>query len=87
MTEIRLLLEVASGGHDSYRAVLQSGDGMELASVENLKAREDDGAQFVLVNLPAEFLPDGSYQLKLIGLDGVGRATEVGLYPFEVAIR
>jgi hypothetical protein len=87
VTVIRLLLEVASGPHDSYRAVLQSGDGGELAAVENLKAREDDGAQFVLVNLPAEFLRQGSYQVKLMGLDGGGRATEVGLYPFEVTIR
>jgi len=84
---VRLLLEVTSGPHDSYSAVLQNDRGEELAAVENLKAREEDGARFLVVNLPAEFLSRGTYQLKLIGLDGPGRATEVGLYPFEVTTR
>lgn len=87
VTVLTLLLEVTSGAHDSYRAVLQTGDEEELAAVGNLKAREEDGAQYVVVNLPAGYLRRGTYQLRLSGLDGHGRATEVGLYPFEVTTR
>jgi hypothetical protein len=87
VTVLRLLLEVTSGSHDSYRAVLQTSNDEELAAIENLKALTEDDAQFVVVNLPAEFLRRGTYQLRLIGLDGQGRATEVGLYPFEVTTK
>lgn len=82
---VRLLLEVTSGPYDSYRAELQDNDGRELATAEGLKALDDDGAQFVVVQLPAPRLPGGAYRLRLTGLGPGGRATDLGPYPFELS--
>lgn len=87
VTLIRLLLEVPSASHKSYTAVLQTTTGQDLARVEDLKARNEDGAQFVVLNVPAEFLTRGDYQLRLIGITGDGQATDIGLYPFQVTTR
>lgn len=83
VTQIRLLLEVTSNTFDSYRAVLQTSDGRELAAAEGLRAREENGARFVVVNVPARFLERGAYQVRLVGVGG-GREADAGLYPFEV---
>lgn len=87
VTLVRLLLEVGVGSYNSFNAKLQTVEGKELGSVENLKARDADGAQFVVINIPREFLTSGDYQLKLIGISSDGRATGLGPYPFHVVIR
>ena len=84
VTLVRLLLEVTSGSHDRYNAVLQKANGENLASVEGLKARNDDGAEFVIIIVPASFLSHGDYQLRLAGIDSAGRSSDLGLYPFQV---
>lgn len=84
VTLVRLLLEVTSGSHDRYNAVLQKANGENLASVEGLKARNDDGAEFVIIIVPASFLSHGDYQLRLAGIDSDGRSSDLGLYPFQV---
>ncbi len=86
ITNIRLLLEVTSPVYDSYRAVLQTDDGRELAVAEGLRAREEKGARFVVVNVPTRFLGRGAYQVKLEGVGG-GRTADAGLYPFEATTR
>jgi len=87
VTLIRLLLEVPTASNNGYTAVLQTTVGQELARVGDLKARNEDGAQFVVVNVPAEFLTRGDYQLRLIGISGDGLATDIGLYPFHVTTK
>lgn len=87
VTQVRLLLEVTSGSHDRYSAVLQKANGENLASVEGLKARNDDGAEFVIVIVPAGFLARGDYQLRLLGIDSEGRSSDLGLYPFQVTTK
>jgi hypothetical protein len=87
VTLIRLLLEVPTASNNSYTAVLQTTVGQELARVGDLKARNEDGAQFVVVNVPAEFLTRGDYQLRLIRISGDGLATDIGLYPFHVTTK
>ncbi len=84
VTLIRLLLEVPPGPYDSYNIVLQTVAGKDIAATGGLGARSEDGAQFVVINLPAEFLPPNDYRLKLIGISA-GQASDIGLYPFEVA--
>jgi len=87
VTQVRLLLEVTSGSYDRYNAILQKGDGENLASVEGLKARNDDGAEFVIVIVPLGFLAPGDYQLRLLGIDSAGRSSDLGLYPFQMTTK
>lgn len=87
VTQVRLLLEVTSGSYVRYNAILQKADGENLASVEGLKARNDDGAEFVIVIVPAGFLAQGDYQLRLLGMDSAGRSSDLGLYPFQMTTK
>jgi hypothetical protein len=84
---VRLLLEIGEGAYDRFNGTLQTSSGQNLATVENLKARDESGALFVVVNIPAEFLTHGDYQLRLTGIGSDGRATDVGPYPFHVVRR
>jgi hypothetical protein len=84
---IRLLLEVAPGPYDHFRAVLQTATGDELAAVENLKARSEDDAQFVVVNVPPGFFDRGDFRVRLFGIDRGGRAVDLGPYQFRVTTR
>jgi hypothetical protein len=83
---IRLLLEVSPKSYDHFRAMLQTDAGDDIATVENLKARDEDSAQFVVVNVPPGFFSRGDFQIRLFGFDG-GRAVDLGLYSFRVTTR
>jgi hypothetical protein len=87
VTLVRLLLEVTSGSYDRFRAVLQTADGKDLAPVENLRASSEDGAQFVVVNVPPGVLGRGDFRLRLFGIGGDGQAVDLGLYQFRVTTR
>jgi hypothetical protein len=87
VTQVRLIMEVTSGSYDRYNAILQKADGENLASVEGLKARNDDGAEFVIVIVPSGFLAPGDYQLRLLGIDSTGRSSDLGLYPFQMTTK
>lgn len=84
---VRLLLEVGPAPYDSYRALMQTADGYDLASIERLKARNEDGAQFVVINLPAQSIRRGDYQLRLTGISNNGQEHDLGLYPFSLTTR
>jgi hypothetical protein len=86
VTSVRLLLEVTSGPYERFRAVLQNADGDDIAAVEDLRARSEEGAQFVVVNVPPA-LGRGDFQLRLFGIAGDGRAVDLGPYPFRVTTR
>lgn len=87
VTLVRLLLEVTSGSYERFRAVLQTADGNEIAPVENLRAGSEDGAQFVVVNVPPGVLRRGDFRLRLFGIGGDGQAVDLGLYQFRVTTR
>ncbi len=87
VTLVRLLLELGISSYASFKGELQTAGGQKLASAENLKARDDNGAQFVVINIPTELLTRGDYQFKLIGINNDGRATDLGSYPFHVITR
>lgn len=84
VTLVRLLLELGVGSYSSFNVRLQTANDHELASLGNMKARDEEGAQFVVINVPAEFLTSGDYQVRLTGISSDGRATDLGLYPFRV---
>ena len=84
VTLVRLLLELGVGSYSSFNVRLQTANSQELASLGNVKARDAEGAQFVVINVPSELLTSGDYQLRLTGISSDGRATDLGLYPFQV---
>lgn len=84
VTLVRLLLELGVGSYSSFNVRLQTANDHELASLRNMKARDAEGAQFIVINVPAEFLTSDDYQLRLTGISSDGRATDLGLYPFRV---
>ena len=84
---VRLVLELGVDSYDRYKGALQTATGQNLASVEDLKAKDEDGAQFVVINIPTKFLTRGDYQLRLTGVSSDGRATDLGIYPFHVVTR
>ena len=83
-TIILLQLEIIDDTHESFRASLQTGEGLELGAVGHLKPEKENGVRVVKVRLPADQLTAGSYQIKLEGADSSGNYQAVGLYPFQI---
>jgi len=83
-TIILLQLEIIGDTHESFRASLQTGEGVELGTVGHLRPDTEAGVRVVKVRLPADQLTPGSYQLKLEGADSSGNYQAVGLYPFQI---
>jgi len=82
---ITLLLEVAGKPQNSYIVTLQTIAGEDLSSLPDFKVKTDNGAQFIVVNLPARNLSRGDYQIRLTAIHSDGQATTFGLYPFQIA--
>jgi hypothetical protein len=81
---ILVQLEILGDTHENFRASLQTGEGVELGVVQNLKPETEGSVRVLKVKLPAAQLPSGSYQIKLDGLSPSGTYEAVGLYPFQV---
>ena len=81
---ILVQLEIIGDTHENFRASVQTGEGVELGVVQNLKAETEAGVRVLKVKLPASLLTAGSYQIKLEGLSSSGNYEAVGLYPFQV---
>jgi hypothetical protein len=81
---VELRLELAADEYQSYRAVLQTDEGRELFTGDNLKAEARGGGKDVVLNLPARLLTDGDYQVKLRGITTGGDLEDVGGYYFRV---
>ncbi len=63
---LRLKLDLSQNPHQTYRVVLLS-EGQEILSQSQLKARESASAITIGLQLPAEDLPSGDYELRLYG--------------------
>lgn len=83
-TVILVQLEIIGDTHESYRASLQTGEGVGLGAVQNLKPDTEDGVRVLRVKLPSNQLTSASYQIKLEGLTSSGKYEAIGLYPFQV---
>lgn len=81
---ILVQLEIIGDTHENFRASLQTGEGVEMGVVQNLKAETEGGVRILKVKIPASELTAGSYQIKLEGLSASGNYEAVGLYPFQV---
>jgi hypothetical protein len=83
VTQVRLLVEVPPNPYKTYVATLQTEAGEDLGSVSALESRSEEGAHFVVINIPAKLIPRGDYQLKLGGTREDGQADAVGTYSFR----
>jgi hypothetical protein len=81
---VQLRLEMATDKYQSYRAVLQTDEDMELAMIDDLRADTTDHGRQIVLNLPREYLPPDGYQIKLGGLNAAGQYEDAGLYPFQI---
>jgi len=81
---VQLRLETVADKYQSYRAVLQTDDDVELAMIDHLRADTTDHGQQIVLNLPREYLPPDGYQIKLSGLNAAGQYEDAGLYPFQI---
>jgi hypothetical protein len=70
--------------YQSYRATLRTIEGKEIFTLPSLPVRMVNGNRELLINIPAEMLPYGDYELNLIGLSPDGKPTGVYSYLFRV---
>jgi hypothetical protein len=81
---VQLRLELAADEYQSYRAALQTDEGREIFTGDNLKAEARGGGKDVVLNLPSGLLTDSDYQVKLKGITTGGDLEDVGSYYFRV---
>lgn len=84
---LQLRLELDEDKFSVYRAVIETGEGTEIYTVDELKAKSEGDAQVILLNLPSRLLPTGDYQVHLIGITTGNGSVDSGLYPFQVVLR
>jgi hypothetical protein len=80
---IQLRLELIESNYASYRGIIENLEGAELYRVENLKT-QPGSARMLLLNLPGQLTPVGSYQIHLIGVTPEGQEVDCCKYPFQI---
>jgi hypothetical protein len=84
---VQLQLQIASTDqYQSYRALLQTTEGVEKLKANDLKATSIGTSVVVPVQLTAGLLTRGDYYVKLSGLTPSGEYEDVGRYSFRVVI-
>ena len=84
---VELQLQIASvDQYQSYRALLQTTEGVEKLRVDDLKATTIGPSVVVRLQLTAGLLTRGDYYVKLSGLTPRGEYEDVGRYSFRVVI-
>ena len=80
--EVRVRLDLAAGGHSSYRAALLTADEREVWTARGLRAA---GAKYVQVNIPARLIKPDDYRILLSGVTSAGEVDELDNYYFRVS--
>ena len=80
---LQLRLELIESNYASYRGIIENLEGAELYRVENLKTQLGS-AKTLLLNLPGQLTPVGSYQIHLIGVTPEGQEVDCCKYPFQI---
>jgi hypothetical protein len=87
-TEIlQLRLETDENRFTLYRAVIETDEGVGLYTINDVKAKTDNGRKVVVLNLPSRLLPAGSYQIHLSGITTQKQPEDIGKYPFQVSFK
>ncbi len=84
ISTVRLHLELSRDEYQSYRAVVQTDEGREVFSADELKPESLANERVVGLSFRARLLVRGDYQIKLSGLDQGGQFEEAGKYHFRV---
>jgi len=79
---VRLRLELPVDKYQSYRASLQTDEGVDLGAIDGLGETLNSG-KVVVLDLPSWLLRPGSYQIKLTGVLTSGQSEDITQYPFE----
>ena len=83
-TELRLQLQFEPGDYKSYRAVLRTGDRVEIWRQDQLTPRRTPTGQAIVVSLPASRFSGQDYTITLSGVTPGGEFEDVSGYCFRV---
>jgi hypothetical protein len=83
-TIVEFRLELPADEYENYRAVIQTDNGSEIFSLDQLKAEKSGTERVVIVQTPAQTLHAGDFQLKLSGLTADGKLEDVSGYYFRI---
>jgi hypothetical protein len=81
---LELRLEANESNFPVYRADIEDSEGVQLYSVESLKAHKDNGVIVVSLHLPSQLLSAGTYQIHLQGISAQQQTIDIGRYPFQI---
>ncbi len=84
---VRLELRLGPDEFRSYSATLLNGDGATVLTSEGLTPETSDVGRVVIVDMPAQVIPPGDYQLRLNGVYDDGRSEVADSYRFKVIDR
>jgi hypothetical protein len=70
--------------YESYDALVLTAEEKELYAVDGLTPQVNAGVETIPLNIPADFLPTGDYQIQLLGKAADGSLVEAGRYKFRV---
>lgn len=82
---VRLRLELPVDKYQSYRASLQTDEGVDLGAIDGLREATLNNGKVVVLDLPSWLMRPGSYQIKLTGVLMSGQSEDITQYPFEIA--
>lgn len=77
-------LEFPPAQYQSYRATLRMIEGAEIFTLPSLAAGVVDGNKRLRINIPAELLPRGDYELSLTGVRENGQPSDAVTYYFRI---
>jgi hypothetical protein len=80
---VQLQLELKRNDYQTYKAELLDGTSV-LAASEPMKPEVNGGRSVVYMDLPADVLKPGDYQVRLSGISDNERSEVVDRYPFRV---
>jgi hypothetical protein len=84
---VRLQLELnPADEYPTYRAELRTAKGTAVATRDPLKALAAGGGKAVTLELPAQSLPAGQYEVELLGRVEQGKLEEIAYYYFDVQV-
>jgi hypothetical protein len=84
---VRLELRLGAEDFRSYSATLLNADGATVFNGDGLTPETSAAGRVVVVNIPAQSVPPGEYQLRLNGLYEDGRSEAADGYRFKVTGR
>lgn len=84
MVRLQLPLELSSNGYESYSAELKTFENTTHFSRDNLQPQVEGTHRVVTLDVPAQILKAGDFQILLSGVGKTGTTEPVGRYPFRV---